>query len=194
LSVLQPSTVCFARRLSHEEIKAIVEDHERGLGISAIAAKHGIARSTVYRALERGRPSKASATKDVRIYCRLSVDDYTALKKLAVQRQETVSALSRRVLRRAAGFFDPDKDIVNSSLQLSNELKKIGTNLNQVVYQINKEALLQGRATPRNIHLETIRKMQRTIYSAVDNIDRFLVYSGRRRLTTVNDLLEKEID
>lgn len=79
-------------------------------------------------------------------------------------------------------------------MELSLELKKIGTNLNQVVYQINREALLQGRATPGQVHLEEIRKMQRAVLSAADDVDKLFIRAGRRRLTSVDELLAKEDD
>lgn len=178
-----------SRRLSRDETVQIVADFKSGMSIAGIARKHGVARTTVYRSLENGRASRAGAPHEVRVYSRLSVEDHAALKALADLRGETVSALSRRVLRRAAGFFDADQEIAQAALALANELKKIGSNLNQVVYQINREALLQGRPAPQPKHLQDIRAMQRTILNVADKVETLLVRAGRRRLTTVDQLL-----
>ena len=188
------STTHPSRRLSRDETAHIVRDFKDGLSIAAIARKHGIARPTVYRALENGSASRAGAANDVRVYSRLSVEDHAALKAVAETRGQTISALSRSVLRRAAGFFDADPEVAKAALALSKELKKIGSNLNQVVYQINREALLQGRAAPQPRHLAEIRAMQRTILSAADKVDTLLVHAGRRRLTTIEELLRADGD
>lgn len=183
------STTHPSRRLSRDETMQIVRDFKDGVSIAGIARKHGVSRPTVYRALENGQPSRAGASNEVRVYSRLSVEDFAALKEVAELRGETVSALSRRVLRRASGFFDADPEIAKAASVLAKELKKIGSNLNQVVYQINREALLQGRATPQPKHLTEIRAMQRTILSAAEKVDTLLVRAGRRRLTRVEELL-----
>lgn len=178
-----------SRRLSRAETAQIVRDFKDGLNIAGIARKYCVARSTVYRALEKGQPSRAGAPNEVRVYSRLTLEDYAVLKAVAYSRGETVSALSRRVLRRASGFFDADREIAKAASGLALELKKIGSNLNQVVYQINREALLQGRATPQPKHLQEIRAMQRTILNVADKVETLLVRAGRRRLTTVDQLL-----
>ena len=170
----------------------IVADFQEGLSIARLAKKYGISRPTVYRAIERGTASKAAQSKEVRVYTRLSIDDHEALKVLAELRGETVAALSRRVLRRAAGFFDADKVTADAALALSNEIKKIGNNLNQVVYQVNREALLQGRAAPQPKYLTDIKSMQVEILEIADKVDSLLVRAGRSRLTTVQQLLEAE--
>ncbi|MFC7067889.1 helix-turn-helix domain-containing protein [Brucella rhizosphaerae] len=188
------STTHPSRRLSRDETAQIVRDFKDGLSIAAIARKHGIARPTVYRALENGSASRAGAANDVRVYSRLSVEDHAALKAVAETRGLTISALSRSVLRRAAGFFDADPEVAKAALALSRELKKIGSNLNQVVYQINREPLLQGRAAPQPRHLTEIRAMQRTILSAADKVDTLLVHAVRRRLTTIEELLRADGD
>ncbi|MGQ5720602.1 helix-turn-helix domain-containing protein [Pseudochrobactrum asaccharolyticum] len=48
-----------SRRLSRAETAQIVRDFKDGLNIAGIARKYGVARSTVYRALEKGQPSWA---------------------------------------------------------------------------------------------------------------------------------------
>ena len=179
-------------RLSDAQIAAIAGDHRAGISVSAIAKRLGVSRMTVYRQLERALPSKAAQSSDVRVYSRLSAGDYSALRSLATDRGESVAALSRRVLRRAAGFFDADREIAAAALELSKELKKIGTNLNQVVHQINREAILQGRGEPSSEHVTAIRDMQKLIMSKASSVDQLLVRSGRRRLTTVQDLLDKD--
>ncbi len=150
-------------RLSDGQIAAIVGDHRAGRSVSAIAKRLGVSRMTVYRQLERALPSKAAQSSDVRVYSRLSADDYSALRSLASDRGESVAALSRHVLRRAAGFFDADREIAAAALELSNELKKIGTNLNQVVHQINREAILQGRGEPSSEHVGANRPLLQSV-------------------------------
>ena len=186
------STNTPSHRLSRDETMKIVADFQEGLSIARLAKKYGISRPTVYRAIERGTASKAAQSKEVRVYTRLSIDDHEALKVLAELRGETVAALSRRVLRRAAGFFDADKVTADAALALSNEIKKIGNNLNQVVYQVNREALLQGRAAPQPKYLTDIKSMQVEILEIADKVDSLLVRAGRSRLTTVQQLLEAE--
>jgi len=179
-------------RLSDAQVAMIIDNHRAGISVSAIATKLGVSRMTVYRQLERALPSKAAQSSDVRVYSRLSADDYSVLKTVASERGESVAALSRRVLRRAAGFFDADREIAAAALELSNELKKIGTNLNQVVHQINREAILQGRGEPSSEHVAAIRDMQKVMMSKASAVDQLLVRSGRRRLTTVQDLLDRD--
>jgi len=179
-------------RLSDAQIAAIVTDYRAGVSASEIAKKHRVSRMTVYRQIERALPSKAGQISDVRVYSRLSAEDYAALKSVAAERGESVAALSRRVLRRAAGFFDADREIAAAALELSTELKKIGTNLNQVVHQINREAILQGRGEPNSVHLQTIRNMQVVIMEKAREVDQFMVRSGHRRLATVQHLLSRD--
>lgn len=181
-----------SRRLSRDETVKIVRDHSEGMSVSAIARKYDISRPTVYRALENGTASKAAQSKDVRVYSRLTALDYASLKAVAEGRGETVSAISRRVLRRAAGFFDADNATAKAALDLSNEVKKIGSNLNQVVYQINREALLQGRPAPQPKYLAEIQAMQKDMLAVADKVDNLLVRAGRRRLATVQQLIEAE--
>ncbi|MGN7964132.1 helix-turn-helix domain-containing protein [Brucella sp. 22210] len=149
-----------ARRLNSDELKAIAVDFAAGLNVTEIAAKRRVSRPTVYRALERANASRGSESADVRIYVRLSRLEHEAIKDLAWGRRETVAALTRRILRRASGCFDADQEIADAALTLATELRKVGTNLNQVVYQINREALLQGRAMPNGLHLKAIEDMR----------------------------------
>jgi transposase-like protein len=169
-----------------------LRDFNDGVSITAIAGKHGVSRPTVYRALENGRASAAGASNEVRVYSRVSHEDYAALRALAKLRGETVSALSRHVLRRAAGFFDADREITKAAVALSEQLKRIGSNLNQVVWEINREAVLQGRAAPHPMHLQEIRAMQCSILGAARKVDMLLARAGRLRLTTVEELLRIE--
>ncbi len=179
---------------SQELAKAVLDDLRAGMDKASIARKYGISRMSVYRIIERGTPSEAGVTNDKRVYVRLAVSDYDALAKVAAERGETVSALSRRVLRRAGGFFDADREIAAAALKVSKELKKIGTNLNQVVYQINREAVLQGRGAPSNRHLQAIKDMQTSFARKAREVDQLLVRAGRVRLTTVAELIAKDED
>jgi predicted transcriptional regulator len=177
--------------LSQELTQAVLADYKAGVAIAKIARNRGVSRMTVYRIIERDTPNSAGAQKGVRVYTRLADEDLDALKKLASDRGETVAAISRRVLRRASGFFDADREVSAAALQLTKELKKIGQNLNQVVYQINREAALQGRASPNTKHLESIRLMQTTVLGKADEVNKLLVRAGRKQLTTVAELLDK---
>ncbi|WP_273795156.1 hypothetical protein [Brucella intermedia] len=181
-----------ARRLSGDELKAIAADFGAGMSVTEIAAKRRVSRPTVYRALERTNASRGSESADVRIYARLSRLEHAAMKDLARGRGETVAALTRRILRRASGFFDADQGIADAALTLATELRKVGTNLNQVVYQINREALLQGRAMPNTVHLKAIEDMRETVQSLADRTEKLFVRAGRRRMTTVSELLQGE--
>ncbi|MGN7964107.1 hypothetical protein [Brucella sp. 22210] len=183
-----------ARRLNGDEVKAIAADFATGLSVTKISAKRGVSRPTVYRALERANASRGSESADVRIYARLSRVEHEALKDLALGRGETVAALTRRALRRAGGFFDADQEIAGAALTLATELRKVGTNLNQVVYQINREALLQGRAMPNSVHLKAIEDMRESVQSLADRTEKLFVRAGRRRMTTVDELLQGEAD
>jgi predicted DNA-binding protein YlxM (UPF0122 family) len=183
-----------ARRLNGDELKAIASDFASGLNVSEIAAKRGVSRPTVYRAIERTSASLGSESADVRIYSRLSRLEHEALKDLALGRGETVAALTRRILRRAAGFFDADKEMASAALALTTELRKVGTNLNQVVYQINREALLQGMAMPNSVHLKAIEDMRESVQALADRTEKLFVRAGRSRLTTVSELLRGEVN
>ncbi len=185
------STNKFSRRLRSDKKARIICDFKEGLSVAGIARKQSVARSTVYRALESCQPSRAGAASEVRVYSRLTREDYVALKAVAQLRGETVSALSRRVLRRASGFFDSDPEISQAALELSVELKKLGSELYHTLSVLMRETRVHsGPDEPKALSAE-IRSLQRMVLEAADKVDAWFVYAGRRRLTTVAQLIDK---
>ncbi len=169
-----------------------MRDFKEGLSVAGIARKQSVARSTVYRALESCRPSRAGAASEVRVYSRLMREDYVALRATAQLRGETVSALSRRVLRRASGFFDADPEIAQAALELSVELKKLGCELYRTLSMLIREARVRSEPDEPKALSEEIRALQRIVLEAADKVDAWFVYAGRRRLTTVAQLIDTE--
>ena len=73
---------------------------------------------------------------------RLEADELRAIDALASRLNMTRAKVARHALRRAAGFFDPDDELVGAARAIMVELKRIGTNLNQLTYHANRRALL----------------------------------------------------
>lgn len=102
----------------------------------------------MYRAIEKnGRPGQSSEDSS-RVTIRLTPEERAALDVLSGRLGVSRSALGRRVLRMAAGFLEPDAEMVEAMTDLSRQIKSVGGNLNQIAAHLNREARMQGRASP----------------------------------------------
>ncbi|MCE6958038.1 helix-turn-helix domain-containing protein [Cereibacter sphaeroides] len=176
------------RRLSPRESAEICAAHGRGESVTALARRFGVARPTIYRALERqGRAVAAGDSTPVSI--RLGADERVALDALSRQLGLSRSGVARRVLRLASGFLEPEPELVAAAGDLARQMKAVGGNLNQIAAHLNREARLQGRASPDLRQLAEIEAAERELKALAREVERFLVHAARRRRARVESLL-----
>lgn len=180
------------RRLSTKESRDLFVAFQAGETVTALAAKWGVSRPTVYRAIERhGRPDDHSRDS-APVSIRLTPSERAALDVLAGRAGVSRSALGRRVLRMAAGFLEPDADLVEAVSDLSRQIKAIGGNLNQIAAHLNREAVLQGRASPSAAQMAQVEASERDLKALARQIDGLFVHVARRRKARVDDLLRRD--
>lgn len=179
------------RRLSLNERKEIFAAHQAGQSVTSLAKRFGVSRPSVYRAIEKmGRPGQGHA-EDARITIRLTPDERAALDVLSGRLGLSRAALGRRVLRMAAGFLEPDDELVEAATDLSRQIKAIGGNLNQIAAHLNREARYQGRAVPSAQQLVQIEETEKAMKALGRDVDRFFVSAARRRKAQVETILRR---
>lgn len=179
------------RRLSLDERKEIFAAFQSGQSVSALAKRFGVSRPTVYRAIEAmERPGRGSAD-DARVTIRLTPDERAALDVLSGRLGVSRAALGRRVLRMAAGFLEPDPDLIEAATDLSRQIKAVGGNLNQIAAHLNREARMQGRASPNARQLSDIEDAEKALKALSRDVDRLFVNAARRRKAHVDAILRR---
>lgn len=179
------------RRLSPSESRAIFAAFQRGDSVTVLAKRFGVSRPTVYRALEKnGRPGQPSADS-ARIAIRLTPDERAGFDQLAGGLGLSRAALGRRVLRLAAGYMEPDPDLVEAVQDLSRQIKAVGGNLNQIAAHLNREARLQGRASTSRSQMREIETSERALKTLARELDGLFVHAARRRKARVEALLRR---
>lgn len=182
------------RRLSLAESREIFVAFQGGESVTSIARRLRVSRPTVYRAIEKhGRPGNP-ALDSARVTIRLTPDELAALDVLSGRMGLSRSALGRRVLRLAAGFLEPDPDMVEAMTDLSRQVKAVGGNLNQIAAHLNREALMQGRASPSRDQQAQIEASERALKALAKDIDQLFVHAARRRKARVEAILRKGND
>lgn len=157
--------------------------------MTALSRRFGVSRPTVYRALEKnGRPGQPSADS-ARVTIRLTPSERAELDALARRLGLSRAALGRRVLRRAAGYLEPEPDLVAAVQDLSRQIKAVGGNLNQIAAHLNREARLQGRAAPNRDQQAQIDASRRALKGLAKDLDRLFVHAAKRRKARVEALL-----
>lgn len=157
--------------------------------MTALSRRFGVSRPTVYRALEKnGRPGQPSADS-ARVTIRLTPSERTDLDLLARRLGLSRAALGRCVLRMAAGYLEPEPDLVEAVQNLSRQIKAVGGNLNQIAAHINREARLQGRAAPNRDQQAQIVASLRALKGLAKDLDRLFVHAAKRRKARVEALL-----
>lgn len=179
------------RRLSTEESWEIFAAHQRGESVTSLAKRYGVSRPTVYRAIEKnGRPGQSSEDSS-RVTIRLTPEERAALDVLSGRLGVSRSALGRRVLRMAAGFLEPDAEMVEAMTDLSRQIKSVGGNLNQIAAHLNREARMQGRASPSADQQAQIEESERALKALARDVDRLFVHAAKRRKARVDAILRR---
>lgn len=185
------STHATGRRLSKEESRAIFVAYQSGDTVGAIAKRWGVSRPTVYRAIEKHARPDAHHGDSQLISIRVSSAEKAALDVLSGRMGLSRSAAARKVLRLASGFLEPDAELVQAVTDLARQVKAIGGNLNQIAAHLNREARLQGRASPNRDQLRTIEASERDLKALAEQIEDTFVVAASRRRAKVEDLLRK---
>ena len=179
------------RRLSPSESRAIFAAFQGGDSVTVLARHFGVSRPTVYRAIEKnGRPGQPSADS-ARVAIPLTPDERTTFDGLAGRLGLSRAALGRRVLRLAAGYLEPEPELVEAVQDLSRQIKAVGGNLNQIAAQLNREARLQGRASPTRSQLREIEASERALKILAKEVDGLFVHAAKRRKARVEALLRQ---
>lgn len=179
------------RRLSLSESRAIFAAFQLGDSVTVLAKRFGVSRPTVYRAIENnGRPGYPSADS-ARVSIRLTPDERATFDELAGRLGLSRAALGRRVLRLAAGYLEPEPDLVEAVQDLSRQIKAVGGNLNQIAAHLNREVRLQGRASPNASQRAQIELSERALKALAKEVDALFVHSAKRRKARVEALLRR---
>ena len=179
------------RRLSTSESREIFAAFQRGESVTSLAKRYGISRPTVYRAIEKnGRPGQP-AEDSARVTIRLTSDERAALDVLSGRFGLSRAALGRRVLRLAADFLEPDPEMVEAMTDLSRQVKAVGGNLNQIAAHLNREALMQGRASPNREQQAQIEASERALKALAKDVDRLFVHAAKRRKARIETILRR---
>lgn len=182
------------RRLSPSESRAIFAAFQRGDSVTVLAKRFGVSRPTVYRAIEKnGRPGQPSADS-ARVAIRLTPDERVTFDGLAARLGLSRAALGRRVLRLAAGYLEPEPDLVEAVQDLSRQIKAVGGNLNQIAAHLNREVRLQGRASPNVDQRAQIEASERALKALAREVDALFVHAAKRRKARVDALLRRNGD
>ena len=182
------------RRLSTKESWDIFAAHQRGESVTSLAKRYGVSRPTVYRAIEKngrpGQPLEDSALVSIR----MTPAERAALDVLSGRLGVSRSAAGRRVLRLAAGFLEPDPEMIEAMTDLSRQLKAVGGNLNQIAAHLNREARMQGRASPSADQQAQIEESERALKALARDVDRLFVHAAKRRKARVDAILRQSGD
>ncbi|WP_207100887.1 helix-turn-helix domain-containing protein [Paracoccus shandongensis] len=179
------------RRLSLSESREIFAAFQRGDSVTVLARRFGVSRPTVYRAIEKnGRPGHPSANS-ARVAIRLTPDERATFDGLAGRLGFSRAALGRRVLRLAAGYLEPEPDLVEAVQDLSRQIKAVGGNLNQIAAHLNREVRLQGRASPHADQRAQIELSERALKALAKEVDALFVHAAKRRKARVEALLRQ---
>lgn len=188
------SAIPVNRRLSASESKAIERAAVAGDSVTAIAARFGVSRPTVYRHIERHRgagPAARSPGTDTRITIRLEPYELAAIDTLVGQEGGSRAEIARRVLRRASAFLEADPAVAEAVRELSRQVKTIGGNLNQIASHLNREARLRGRASLPMARWLQVEQAEREVKALSRELDGLFVQAGRRRKARLADLLRE---
>lgn len=191
-SLHSPMTI--NRRLSASESKEIALAAASGESVTALAARFGVSRPTVYRAIERHRSGGSAASVpsgEARVSARLAPFELAALDVLAGRLGVSRAELSRRVLRRAADFLEADPEVSEAVRDLARQIKLIGGNLNQIAAHLNREARYQGRASLSAAQWKEVENAERELKALTRRLDALFLQAAKRRKARIADLLRE---
>lgn len=178
------------KRLNADEKRRLRADLETNVPTDELAKTYGITRRSVQRFAARlDRDPEARIESHV-LTVRMELDELRALDALAGRLGLTRASLARTVLRRASGFFDPDEDLIQVGSDLSREVRRIGTNLNQLAYHANRKALVSGHSEISPTDLAAIVAMRDELKKVSDVISRLIVTKAKRRKARIEQILK----
>lgn len=178
------------KRLNADEKRRLRADLATNVPTDELAKTYGITRRSVQRFAARlDRDPEARIESHV-LTVRMELDELRALDALAGRLGLTRASLARTVLRRASGFFDPDEDLIQVGSDLSREVRRIGTNLNQLAYHANRKALVSGHSEISPTDLAAIVAMRDELKKVSDVISRLIVTKAKRRKARIEQILK----
>lgn len=178
------------RRLNADEKRRLKADLATNIPTDELAKKYGITRRSVQRFAARLARDPAARIETTVLGIRMEADELRALDAQAGRFGMTRTSFARTVLRRSSGFFDPDEDLIQVGSDLSREVRRIGTNLNQLVYHANRKALVSGHSEISPADLAAIVAMRDELKKVSDIISRLIVTKAKRRKARIEQILK----
>jgi hypothetical protein len=178
------------RRLSREDRRQLAADLSTKT-TAELADRYGVSQRAVQLFAARQRGDEGARITTAVLSVRLEADEMRSIDVLAVRLGMTRAKVARHALRLAAGFFDPDDELVQMGRAIMVELKRIGTNLNQLTYHANRRALLSGRGEISGRDLDTIVGMRDEVAEVARSIGGLIVTKARRRKVMIDQLLRE---
>ncbi|MGR3433636.1 MAG: ribbon-helix-helix domain-containing protein [Shimia sp.] len=181
------------RRLTREDRLAIVREAANGVGVQALADKHGVTKRTVYYTLRRERDRRRDAShRSVTLTVTVTPDEAAAFD--ALWKGQGIGSRSdalRRLIRASDGVFQPDEALADELRRLRAALNQAGNNVTQIAKRLN-EARQKGIAPAFGVaSLAQVRALARFVLTLADEVD-LLVRRRSRRITLVADGALKE--
>lgn len=178
------------KRLNADEKRRLRADLATNVPTDELAAAYGITRRSVQRFAARLNRDPSARIEQHVLTVRMELDELRALDAMAGRVKLTRASFARTVLRRAAGFFDPDEDLIEIGAELSREVRRVGNNLNQLAYHANRKALVSGSAEISPNDLATIIAMRDELKAVSDLVSKLIVTKARRRKARLDQILK----
>lgn len=178
------------KRLNADEKRRLRADLATNVPTDELAKTYGITRRSVQRFAARLNRDPEARIESHVLTVRMELDELRALDALAGRLELTRASVARTVLRRASGFFDPDEDLIQVGSDLSREVRRIGTNLNQLAYHANRKALVSGHSEISPADLAAIVAMRDELKKVSDVISRLIVTKAKRRKARLEQILK----
>lgn len=178
------------RRLNADEKRRLKADLATNIPTDELAKTYGITRRSVQRFAARLARDPVARIETTVLGVRMEADEMRALDAQAGRFGMSRTAFARTVLRRSSGFFDPDEDLIQVGSDLSREVRRIGTNLNQLAYHANRKALVSGHSEISPADLAAIVAMRDELKKVSDVISRLIVAKAKRRKARIEQILK----
>lgn len=166
----------------------------QGLTPIEIAKELGIGAATVYRHKNRSKSRKGNRAAHKTVTSKVTDSELLHLDRLIKQEVgASRSAVLRKLVRAATGFYDPSPDEEVFLRKAERELSGISTNLNQIATALNTSVRRMGHASPTPDQIERVReanddiqKIRKTVGMMLNNMQ--MKSEGlRQRLTKADD-------
>ena len=152
-------------KLTADARRRIAEERQKGASLNALAARHGVARSTIIRAIRTVEgQAEAVGARARHIGLRVTPEELAAFD-MALESHGIGSRSEglRRLVIIAAGALGPDERTEAELAQLRIALVRAGTNVNQIARRLN-EARRRGEPSPYGeTHASELRALGRVV-------------------------------